>query len=274
MKKSLITSTLYSICLATLSAFDSGTGWKLDADGHVVLKDGNPVYLNASGQEMVLAADTIARTNAEAKEHRIAKEAALEKLKAYEGIDPAKARDALEKIGKIDQKQLIDAGKVDDVKNQITQQFTAQLAERDAANTALQNKLDNMLISNVFSNSNFVREGIAVPSEMFEATFRQNFKVEDGKVVAYDKAGNKISSKERIGEDATAEEAFRILVDQSPYKERILKADMGSGSGNNGGGGNRGTGRIIKRAEYDKLQPHQQAEVSAKVGKGEMQLTD
>jgi len=262
-------------CLALLSAFDNGTpGWKLDAEGKMVLKDGNPIYVNSAGQEQTVEAGTITRLNGEAKEFRIAKEKAEEQLQKFAGLDPDKAKAAIETVDKLDKKRLIDSGEVDKLQNQIKEQFTTQLNEKDSALSTLQSRLDNMVVGDVFKSSEFVRDGIAVPRDMFEATFRNNFKIEDGKVVAYGKDGNRLLSKTRAGEFADPEEALQILVEQHPQKEVIMKANTGNGTGNQGGGGNRGGGRTIARADFEKLSPSQQAETAGKVRAGEMKLTE
>ena len=253
-------------------------GWKTDDAGALVLKDGNPVYIDATGAEKVVEAGTITRLNAEAKEHRVAKEEALTKLKAFEGIDAELARKALDTVKKLDAKKLIDAGEVDKLTDQVKQQFSAQMAEKDGALSSLQAKLDNMLVSDVFKSSEFVRDSLAVPRDMFEATFRGNFKVEDGKVVAYGKDGNRLLSKSRAGEYADADEALRLLVEAHPQKDVIIKANTGNGSGNTGGGGNRAPGaKTISSADFKAMQisnPTQAAEIAAKVGAGEMQFKD
>jgi len=259
--------------LTSAIAFNN-SGWKLDDNGAIVVKDGNPVFVDSSGREMTMAQDTIARLNGEAKAHREAKEALESRLKSFEGLDSEKARKAVDLVAKLDAKQLIDAGKVDEVKNQITQQFQTQLTEKDGLIKTLQSKLDDMAIDSVFSNSDFIRDNIAVPRDMFVSFFRQNFKVEDGKVVAYGRDGNRLMSKANMGEYASAEEALALLVDQHSQKEIILKADVGSGSGSQGGGGARGGGRTVKRADFEKMNPVQKTDVLGKIGKGEMVLTD
>lgn len=261
--------------LALITAYNSGTpGWKKDDNGNIVLKDGNPVYVTTSGQEQTVDGTTISAKNAEAKQHRERAEAAEAKLKTFEGIDADIARKAIETVQKIDAKTLIDAGKVDEVKKQITEQFTAQLNEKDSALKSALSKIDDMQISGIFKDSDFLRDGIAVPRDFVESAYRSNFKIENGKVVAYDKAGNQIMSKERLGELATPDEALRLLVESRADKDLIIKADVGNGSGNGGGGGVRGKGNIIKRAEFDKLPPAQQAEAAAKQASGEIKIVD
>lgn len=248
--------------------------WKLDENNNIVLKDGDPVYVDANGLEKTVGVDTIARLNNEAKEHRVAKEEALTKLKAFEGIDPDKARAALETVAKLDASKLIDTGEVDKLKAQITQQFQTQLNEKDSAFTELKSKYENMIVDNAFANSDFIRNNVAVPTDMFEAKFRNNFKVENGDVVAYGYDGSRLMSKTRAGEYATVEEAMQILAESHPQKDVILKANPGSGSGSGTGGGSTGAGRYMKRSDFEKLSPVQQADIASKMRKGEIQLTD
>lgn len=248
--------------------------WKLDENNNIVLKDGDPIYVDANGVEKTVGVDTIARLNKEAKDHREAKEEAQAKLKLYEGIDPEKARAALETVAKLEEKKLIDTGEVDKLKSQITQQFQTQITEKDTAYTELKKKFDNMLIDGVFANSDFIRNNVAVPVDMFEAKFRNNFKIENNEVVAYGYDGSRLMSKTRAGEYATTEEAMQILAESHPNKDVILKANPGNGSGAGTGGAGNGGGRYMKRSDFEKLSPVQKAEYAIKMGKGEIQLTD
>lgn len=250
------------------------SNWKLDENGNIVMRDGNPVYINTNGDEQSVAVDTISRLNNEAKTHREAKEAALEKLKAFEGLDAAKAREALEMVAKLDANKLIDAGKVDEVKSQITAQLQGQIDEKTKALTDLQAKYDNMIVNNLFANSEFIRNNVAVPRDMFEAKFRGNFKVENGQVVVYGNDGNRLYSKERAGEYATPEEGLRILAEAHPNRDTILKANTGTGTGSNGASGGSGGSRYMKRADFEKLSPAKQVEYAQKMRNGEITLTD
>ena len=248
--------------------------WKLDENNNIMLKDGDPIYVDANGLEKTVGVDTIARLNNEAKEHRVAKEEALNKLKAFEGIDPDKARAALETVAKLDASKLIDTGEVDKLKAQITQQFQSQLTEKDTAFNELKSKYENMIVDNAFANSDFIRNNVAVPTDMFEAKFRNNFKVENGDVVAYGYDGSRLMSKTRAGEYATVEEAMQILAESHPQKDVILRANPGNGSGSGTGGGSVGGSRYMKRSDFEKLSPVQQADIASKMRKGEIQLTD
>ena len=230
---------------------------KLDANGNVVVENGMPVYIHDDGKEIpfdaVAAMTKITSLNGEAKTHREAKEAAEANLAKFSGItDPAKALEALEMMTKIDQKKLIDAGAVDQVKADITKSFQAQLDEATQRATTLEGQLYQEMIGGRFSGSKFIADKVAIPADLLQARFGQSFKVEDGKVVAYDGSGNKIYSRSKPGELAAFDEALEFLVEQYPQKDHILKA-----SGNQGGGSRQSQHqagqKTMKRDAFDSL---------------------
>ncbi len=85
---------------------DGKTYAEVDGDKPVYEdEDGKPVAFDAPGTR-----DTIRRLNGEAKSHREAKEAAEAKIKEFEGLDVKAARDAIDKLSKIDAKKLVESG--------------------------------------------------------------------------------------------------------------------------------------------------------------------
>lgn len=261
--------------LPLVAAFENdGPGWKMDGDKIDVDANGDPIWIDINGKETSIQHDTLSRTRLEAKQHREAKETAEAALAKYKDIDPDTARKAIETVANIDAKKLIDAGEVEKVKEDIKRQFEQQLGEKDTALTSAQQRIDSMLIDGVFKGNDFIAERVAMPRDFFEAAMRSNFKVEEGKVVAYDKNGNRLMSKKVPGDYADTNEALELLVEMHPQKDTILKAPEGGGTGNGGGGGNRGTGRRMTRNDFEKLPAHQQAEAAASMGNGELTITD
>lgn len=119
---------------------------------------GLPVYVHDDGKEIgfdaPLAIKKITELNGEAKNHRLAKEAAEEKLAKFAAIeDPKKAIEALEMLLKIDQKKLIDAGQVDQVKAEITKNFQQQLDEEKQRSQMLETQLYDSMIGGSFAGS-------------------------------------------------------------------------------------------------------------------------
>lgn len=241
------------------SAFDNNC-WKMDGDKLAVDTNGNPIFINAAGQEQSVQGDTITRLNGEAKTNRERAEKAEQALEPFKGIDPAQATKAIETVKGLDAKTLIDAGKLDEVREQVKAEFGTIIAEKDKVIDGLNGTNHTLMIDKVFDSSEFVRDQLAVPRSMFQAEFKGNFKVEDGKVVAYGRDGNRLLSKANQGDYADANEALRLLVDMHPQKDQIIKAQPAGGAGGGGAGGNRGVnGRTITRAAFNALNPMEQA---------------
>src|ERR1043165_2791335 len=95
---------------------------KFDEKGGVVVQDGKPVYVHDDGKEVAFDAPatvaTIGRLNSEAKTHRERWEAAEAKLVAFGDLDPEQAKKAVSTARNLDDKKLVDAGQVEQVKNE------------------------------------------------------------------------------------------------------------------------------------------------------------
>lgn len=233
------------------------------------VQDGKPVYEGDDGKTVAFDAPgtvaTISRLNSEAKTHREGKEAAEAKLKAFEGLDAVAARDAIAKVANIDAKKLIDAGEVDKVKAEISKAFEEKLTAAEQRAATIERELYEERIGGSFARSEFVKDKLAIPADFVQARFGQNFKLEEGKVVAYDPSGNKIYSRARPGEVADFDEALAFLVDAYPQKDHILK-----GVNQNGGGGKppSGTpqGRTMKSTDFNALSAKDRAAFMEKGG--------
>lgn len=280
MRKNIMITTAIATGVVFPRAFENKPGWKMDGDKIAVDSDGNPIFINSAGQEQSVKGDTISNLNAEAKSHRTAKEQAEAQLAKYKGpdgklIDPETAIKAVDTVSKIDAKKLIDAGEVDKVRDAIKSEFTGQLTEKDKALETLKGENNQLKIARTFDASEFVRDRLAVPRDMFEATFGRNIKIGDnGEIEFYGRDGNRLLSKKNAGEYAKGDEAFELLVEQHPQKDAIIKAEQAGGSGNGGNGGQRGGGRVMKRADFDALDPGAKATAGAAMAKGELTIAD
>lgn len=216
---------------------------KLDENGNVVVQDGKPVYVHDDGKEVAFDAvytlGTITRLNKEAQTNREEAKQFKEKLALFGDLDPSSAKDALNKLKNLDDKKLVDAGEIEKLKSELSQSFKdsyePQLKEwqtkAEQANAALQNEL----IGGGFARSQFIKEKISVPVDMVQATFGNNFKIEDGRPVAYDSNGQKIYSRSNPSELASFDEALESLVGGYQYKDSILKGNQSQGGGFSGG---------------------------------------
>lgn len=242
---------------------------KLDDQGHVVVQDGKPVYVHDDGKEVAFDApgtvSTISRLNGEAKSHRERAEAAEQALKGFEGItDPAAALKALSTVKNLDDKRLVDAGEVEKVKAEAIKAIEDRYAPMVKENETLKGQLNSHLIGGAFASSKFIAEKFAAEGpagvEIARALFGNSLKVEDGKVVGYDQSGNKLYSRARPGELASAEEAIELLVDSYPHKNSILKGSGANGGGAGHGGGNGGGKKTMSREQFNQVDPAMRAQ--------------
>jgi len=248
--------------------------FKYNADGNIALDaDKKPIYINADGAEAPFDADstvaTISRLNGEAKAHRVAKEAAEAALKPFKdaGIeDPLAAADAIKLAKNIKDGDLVTAGKVQEIKDAATRTAQEQVAnatrtaeekqrELTEKNEKLTQNLNNHIIGGSFSSSKFIADKLAIPADIAQKVFGDRFKVDDGKLVPLDPAGNPIFSATRHGEHADFEEALQVMVNQYPNRNMILKGSGASGSGAQGGGTGTGGKKEIPRSQFDSMDP-------------------
>lgn len=233
---------------------------KLDANGNVVVQDGKPVYVHEDGKEIPFDAEgalnKIRDLNAENKSHREAAETANTKLKMFDGVDPEAAKKALELAKNLDDKKLLDTKGVEELKAQISASFKSQIEDIQKEAQKAAKKLEtqvqerdgtifNLMVTNRFHTSEFVKKKVAVPSDMIEAAFGKHFKVENGKVVGYKADGSPIYSRKSPGETADFDEALEIMVDGYPHKDHILKGSGSSGNGTPPGGSKQAAGKEI-----------------------------
>lgn len=241
--------------------------WKMDGD-KIAMQDGKPIWIDREGKEAPFDAEhalsKIGELNGEAATKKRELREAQDKLKALDGIENpseflAAARKALETVKNLDDKKLIDAGEAEKVKAEIKVAMQAQIDAEKTARAGAEQALQKEMIGGSFARSKFISEKLAIPHDLVEARFGQNFKIEDGKVIALDQHGNKLFSREKPGDPAGFDEALGMLVDAYPYKDTILKGSGAGGSGapNNGGGG--GGGKRMPLSEFNSMKPKDRA---------------
>lgn len=249
---------------------------KLDENGNVVMvadgKDkGKIVYTDSDDEDKEYLLDPatmytkIINLGAENKTHRDNAKTAKEALKPFEGVEgldlenPSEwiesATTALATVKNYDDKQLVDAGKVDEVKKEMREAYEAQLANKDEALRLVTEKhtgelgnkdtqIRTLMVSNRFSTSPYFTgkdSTTLFPPDAAEALFGKHFSVEDkdGKLTL--KAtmdDSEIMSQRNPGDPAGFEEAIGIILEKYPNKDNIMRASQGGSGGQGGGDGN------------------------------------
>lgn len=228
---------------------------KVDEDGHAVIADGMPVYIHEDGTEApfdALSATTkITELNQENTDRRHKNKELEETLKVFEGLDPDKAKKAIETVENLDAKKLIDAGEVETLKKQLTEiqdqklddqkrAYRKEIEDRDGKIKNLNEAVNHLMISSNFAKSPYFsgeNPKTILPPDMAAEYFGKYFRVEgegrDVNIIGYID-GEKILSRQNLLEPATFEEAIGVIIDKYPMKDRIMRASTGgSGSQHN-----------------------------------------
>ncbi len=104
---------------------------KLDDNGNAVLQEGIPVWVADDGKEIPYnvpdLVGKLSAVNAESAGRRKELDDLNAKFKLFEGLDPEKAKAALETVANLDAGKLIDAGKVEEVIKQLGDTWKQQL---------------------------------------------------------------------------------------------------------------------------------------------------
>ncbi|QPB42219.1 DUF6651 domain-containing protein [Rodentibacter haemolyticus] len=228
---------------------------KLDENGNVVVQDGKPVYVYEDGKEVAYdvpaAAAKITALNAEAKTNRERAEKAEADLKAFDGVDVAAAKKALETVKNLDDKKLIDAGEAERVKAEVIKTYDEKLAAANGRAETLEQQLYAEIVGGAFARSKFITEKIILPADVAQAYFGKHFSVKDGKIEAKDSSGNPIYSRERAGELANFDEAMEVLINTYPNKDTILRGNGSSGSGSQGSPSQSGVPKSLADCKTD-----------------------
>jgi hypothetical protein len=239
-----------------------------DDNAVVVIVDGKPVFVGDDGKDVVVDVPQlfgkITALNSENKEKREYAEGLELKLKPLDGIEDlaefkTNADKAFETVKNFSDKDLVEAGKVDEIKVEMKAAHDADKAklltsfqEKETGFADTIKKKDGtiykLMVSSKFAQSPYFAGKEAktlLPPEIAESYFGNNFKVESNgdegelRVVGY-LAGNQIYSRKNPGELADFDEALETVIDQYPMKDNIFRAGKGgsgAGGGQSGGGG-------------------------------------
>ena len=217
--------------------------WKTDENGNLVVVDGNPVVITADGKEEAFSLESnkqyIESLKAEAIGHRQKGNGYKEQLQAFDGIDPVKAREAMEKVKSFSEKDLIDAGKVEEIKAEMKRVHDVQLAEANSKVDQYKHQMQSYIIGQSFGDSKFVTEKLNIPADMARTFFGNNFTVDaNNKVIALHDPKNPesiIYSDSNPGEPASFDEALAKFINAYQHKDTILKGSGNQGSGTSSG---------------------------------------
>lgn len=247
---------------------------KLNDDGFAfVSEDGHPVYLMGEGdspeEQTVDVPALYAKVpdlTKEATKYRKQRNEVRDSLKLFEGVEDlpdwkGKADKALETVQNLKDKELVDAGKVEQIKSamkdahaqelkEVKSSYETKITELTGSLGGKDNTIYDLMVRAKFAQSPYFSGTEAnppktiLPPEIAETYFGKMFRVEEGTndgdliVIGYDSAGNQLYSRKRPGELADFDEALDQIISAYPSRDNIMRgAAAGSGAGGGSGGG-------------------------------------
>ena len=233
---------------------------KMTEEGTIVLsEEGLPVWVLDDETEVAYdvpkVISDLQKANNESAGRRKKIEELEAKMKPYEGLNVEEAKKALETVKSYNDKQLLDVGEVEKVKQaaleayegKLAEQnkaFTVQIESRDTIISKKDRQINDLLIKGAFQSSKYLKEKTNMPPDLANSHFGKFFKVEEVDGVPTPFAyynGEKLYSKSNPGQPSNPEEAIEQLIDKYPYKDSILKGAGVSGTGAAAPGGKDGT---------------------------------
>lgn len=197
-------------------------------------------------------------------------EKTLSELKKQLGdTDPAKAREALAKLQELEDKKLIDEGKVEELLRSRTERlvkdFEQKLADRDGKLTAAEKRLAELVIDNELRAVGASKKVRAEAMEDFLERGRKVYRLVDGKAVPMQ--GDQVVFGKKPNEPMSMDEWADSLTPKAPH---LFEGSSGGGANNSGGGGGpRGPHTISKEDAKDR---HKYAAASAAAAKAGQSL--
>jgi hypothetical protein len=231
---------------------------EVEGTTYAAVDGGNPVYVDDDGNETALdAADmtkSIKSLRHEAMTNRQKLESAQEALKAFDGLEADKAREALEKLSQIDAKKLVDSGDMDAAIQTALKPVHGELTATKEENASLRKQLDTAVIGNAFGMSKYVADKLTpAGADLIRQMYGERIKVEGGKPIGYDQHGQMMYSQPNPGSAASFDEVVERFVNEYPHKDHILKGNNQSGSGSQGSGGGNAGAKTMSRSQYETM---------------------
>lgn len=239
---------------------------KLDAEGHAVLENGIPVWILDDGKELAIDAPKNHATIAATRDER---DAARDRVRELEGeikafgASPEARKVAAEKLKlalALDDKKLVEAGKVDEVVAERLKpakaEWDAERARIEAERDAVRGELKSAVVGKAFATTKAV-EGTILTGSIAEAMFGQHFDVENGQPVAYRNVNGKrerIYSRKDPAQIADFDEALSIQIQSHPDFS-AWKKGTGSTGGGAPGGATGSNDKTVSRAAFEALPP-------------------
>ena len=189
------------------------------------------------------------KANDEAAHHRKSKATLKEELAKFDGIDPVKYKETQGKIDALEQERLKGEGKFDEALLKATKLLQTEIEDLKGKLSGKDEALSTALIDNGIITA---IDGKAINNGQVLSLIRGDIKFEDNKPVVMDGDKHKLNVK---GERMSVAEHATSFLETNPH---LAKA-KGQGHGSQGGKGGGAGSKEMLRADFEALNPTEQA---------------
>jgi hypothetical protein len=172
---------------------------------------------------------------------------ANERLKAFEGVDPAELKklvqaqkDAEKKAEEAKIAEAEKRGEFDRVKKAMADAHKAELEKKDGELTSTKSQLDKALgtideltVGAAFSNSQYVRENTVLTPSIARNTFGTHVDRVNGQLVVYDKprgAADRTPLVDSAGSNLGFDAGIQVLVEKHPDRDSLVRSKLRDGA--------------------------------------------
>lgn len=159
----------------------------------------------------------------------------------FKDIDPEKAKQLLAKEAEAEKAALEAKGEFDRLKKMMADEHAKEklsleeaVKAKDADLAAALAQINELTIGQAFSNSEFVKSELVMPSSKARAVYGAHFEIEAGRIVAFDKPkGSEGRTKlvDGSGEAMSFEAAMRKIIETDSDRDALLKSKIKEGAG-------------------------------------------
>ena len=170
-----------------------------------------------------------------------------EKLKEYEGIDPAKAKallqekaDAEAEAKRIEKEALEKTNNWEALRKQMVDEHNIKLSELQTQIDSYKNQLDSvkkeketLFVNSKFEESNYIKNNLVLTPKKVQILYGEYFDLENGDIIAYNSPRGSEKRARMVdaeGSNLSFDKAIERIVNLDPDKNTLLKSTVHTGS--------------------------------------------